>query len=287
MAINPIVILSSIAVIAVVLSTITYQFFDTAADKIIELSGEESATIAKIKAHDLGNSLQNKFEVITSNLELMTHSRSFQDNEPERAEMLFAQSQASTEDLSQLYGWVNRDGRVIWESNGEKNFGNTQFLSRDRSNEKWFVQARDSKSGYAMSLTNSLDNSHQLWISSPIMHWQTGEFEGVIYTAISLQKVNGYLTDQLYPETDVIIDLIDTDGTILYSQYPELVGLNYFGAEYQSRINSMPTKVDDLKGFDMFIQQSLQEGGADSSDFTYTGQMATTAYSSVIVNGSV
>jgi hypothetical protein len=47
---------------------------------------EESATIARIKAHDLGNSLENKFEVITSNLELMAHSRSIQDNDLESAE---------------------------------------------------------------------------------------------------------------------------------------------------------------------------------------------------------
>jgi hypothetical protein len=274
MLINPIVILSSIAITAIVSSIITYQFFDTAADKIIQLSGEESATIAKIKAHDLRNSLQNKFEVITSNLELMTHSRSIQDNEPLHAEMLFAQSQASTEDLSQRYGWVNRDGRTIWESKSEKSFTNVQSLSGDRSNEKWFVQARDNKSGYAMTLTDSLDNLPELWISSPITHWRTSDFEGVIYAAISLQKINGYLTDQLYPETDVIIDLIDTDGTILYSQYPQLVGLNYFGAEYQSLIKSMPKKVDDQKGFDIFIKQSLQEGGADSSDFTYMGHMA-------------
>jgi signal transduction histidine kinase len=287
MAMNPLIMTGFIAAVAIILSSITYQFFDTATGKIMELSVQQAESKARIKTHDLSNLLENKLEIVTNTLEVIGQAPVVQNKDIDRAKLLFDELQRSTQDLSEFYGWADNSGQIILTSSSEneENSKVSQYLSGDRSNEQWFLQTREDRTGYAMSLRDSFDNLSRVWISQPVIDSLNGQFDGVVYSVIPSQQISTYLTNNLYPEIETTITLMDTSGTILYSPWPEIIGLNYSSAQYQSTINSLPIRVDDREAFNNFIQQSIQESSAGSSHFSYAGQMATTAYSPITVNG--
>ena len=76
---QPLLVVSAIAVIAMSLAFTSYQFFDYAANKIIEIAAGEDRTSARILAHDLANSLANKLEGIQQNVQIIAQAPSVQE----------------------------------------------------------------------------------------------------------------------------------------------------------------------------------------------------------------
>lgn len=285
---QPLLVVSAIAVIAIFLAFTSYQFFNDAASKIIEIAAGEDRTSARILAHDLANSLANKLEGIQQNVQIIAQAPSVQDKSVEKVKTFLGITQQTSDDLTDFYGWLNKDGRIVWTSTANENPEIVQFIGVDRSDRDWFINARDTKKGYASSVDNSLDGIDRLFISYPIIDSQSGSFEGVIYAGVPLAKVNDYLASQLYSGKEITTSLMDMKGTILQAQYSNLSGMNYLSEEYQMAIAGAEEKVDDSEGLQKFIRYALANpsSGSDVADFTYGGQTASTAYSYVKI-GSI
>ncbi|WP_337863165.1 sensor histidine kinase [Nitrososphaera sp.] len=293
---QPFLILAPIGIIAILLSAIVYQFFNDAAAKVVDISAREARTAARVEAHDLAASVENKLEGILQNAKILAQAPTVQSGEVERAKALFLATQRTNSDMTDFYGWLDKDGRIVWSSIASENPEYTRFIDADRSDMGWFQIPRDTGRPASTAATSSLDDVYRLYISNPIVDAQTGEFEGVVYAGISLSKLNDYLGRQLYPGLETTTGLMDMEGTILHAKYPELVGINYFGPEYKKIISAAPVKADDPQGMEQFIRQSLENGKAattataaaamsGSADFSYSGQPATTAYSYVRIDG--
>ena len=286
---QPLLVVSAIAVIAMSLAFTSYQFFDYAASKIIEIAAGEDRTSARILAHDLANSLANKLEGIQQNVQIIAQAPSVQEKSVEKAKAFLGMTQQTSEDMTDFYGWLDKDGKIVWTSTANDNPEITQSIGADRSDRDWFINARDAKKGYASSVDNSLDGVDRLFISYPITDAQSGSFEGVIYAGVSLAKVSNYLGSQLYSGKEVATSVMDMKGTILKDQYSNLSGMNYFSKEYQmATAEEEMNKVDDIEGLRNFVRYALANpsSGPGVADFTYGGQTASTAYSYVKVGST-
>jgi signal transduction histidine kinase len=279
---QPRLLVGAIATVAVLLAFTSYQFFNDAANRIIEVAAAEDRTSARILAHDLANSLSNKLEGVQQNVQIIAQSPSVQDRDIENVKALLRATQQTSDDLTDFYGWLDGDGRIVWASSAGENSDAARFVGVDRSDRDWFTGARDAKEGYAISAIDSLDGIDRLFISYPIIGSQSGGFEGVIYAGVPLAKVNDFLASQLYPEKEIATDLVDMKGTILQAKHPDLLGMNFFSEEYQAAIGGYSTRFQEL------VRQALADpsSGPGAADFIYGGQAASAAYSYVKVGGT-
>lgn len=284
---QPRLLVSAVAAVAMLLAFTSYQFFNDAANKIIEVAAAEDRTSARILAHDLANSLANKLEGIQQNVQIIAQSPSVQDKSVEKVKAFLGATQQTSDDLTDFYGWLGKDGRIVWTSSDSENPDFARFIGVDRSDRDWFTGARDTKKGYASSVVDSLDGTDRLFISYPIIDSQIGSFEGVIYAGVPLAKVNDFLGSQLYPGKEITTDLMDMEGTILQTGYPNLLGMNYFSEEYQTAITGIEN-ADDSERLQEFVRHALADpsSGSGSADFVYGGQAGSAAYSYVKVGSA-
>lgn len=280
---QPRLIVSAIATVAILLAFTSYQFFNYAANEIIEVAAAEDRTSARILAHDLANSLANKLEGVQRNVQIIARAPSVQGKSIEEVKVFLQSAQQTSNDLTDFYGWLDEDGRIVWTSSASENSDLERLVGVDRSDREWFTGAKAGKS-YASPVMDSLDGTDRLFISHPITDGQSG-FEGVIYAGIPLAKINDFLRSQLYPGKEIATDLIDMEGTILQTAHPDLLGMNYFSEEYQMAIAG--DNADDSKGLQEFVRQALANPSSESgaADFIYGGRAASVAYSYVRVGG--
>lgn len=282
---SPLLLVSIIIVIAALLAFASYQFFNDAASKTIDIAAGGDRTSARIMAHDLANSLANKLGGIEQNVQIIAQSPPVQDGDVEKVKAFLAVTQKTSSDLTDFYGWAGRDGRIIWTSFASENPGSVQFIGVDRSGSDWFANARDTGRGYASSAIEALDGVDRLFISYPVTG-KAGEFEGVVYAGVPLAKINSYLGGQLYLGKDVTTTLMDMKGTVLQTKYPDLLGMNYASKEYQMAVAGAE-KPDDVAGLQKFMQGALENpSGSGVADFSYDGRQASIAYSYVRI-GSI
>jgi hypothetical protein len=64
-------------------------------------------------------------------------------------------------------------------------------------------------------------------------------FKGIVYSGIRLDTVGELLKDQLIPEFQSSVTLLDRDGTILYSPNDTYIGQNVFQMKLISNLPSL------------------------------------------------
>ena len=77
-------ILIAIAVVAILLSVFSYQYYTFTANKISNIATHEVETNAQIQVHDLSQILSNKFESISNLLLTLADSPAIHNNEYKR-----------------------------------------------------------------------------------------------------------------------------------------------------------------------------------------------------------
>jgi signal transduction histidine kinase len=281
---RPRLLVSVIAIVAIVLAFTSYQFFNYAANRIIEIAAAEDRTSARILAHDLANSLANKLEGVQQNVQIIAQAPSVQSKSIEEVKVFLQSAQQTSDDLTDFYGWLGKDGSIVWTSSASQDPGLERLVGVDRSDRDWFAGARDTGKGHASSVVDSLDGTNRLFISHPIIDNRSGSFEGVIYAGIPLAKINDFLGSQLYPGKEIATDLLDTKGTVLQAAHPGLLGMNYFSEEYQAAMAGAENASSE--GLQEFVRHALASPPSGAADFTYGGQTASAAYSYVRVGGA-
>ena len=109
-------------------------------------------------------------------------------------------------------------------------------------------------------------------------------FTGVVVASIRLESLGNFLKDQLYPQFNSTIGLLDKNGTILYApRAQQYVGENIFGNKFQSSVSSI-LHTPESKNLLNDLSNSLQ-GNTGSKDILINGIMNTVAYRPVVVSG--
>ena len=77
-------------------------------------------------------------------------------------------------------------------------------------------------------------------LQAPVTIMSKGIFTGVVVTSIRLETLGNFLKDQLFPQFNSTIGLLDKNGTILYATgAQQYAGENIFGNKFQSALSSL------------------------------------------------
>jgi C4-dicarboxylate-specific signal transduction histidine kinase len=112
-----------IAIIATILSILSYQYSSFTASKIAGISSEDVRSNARIEAYHLSQILIHSINSITNNLEALTNSVPLLYSDNQTVKFLLNNAQDSTRELTSAYYLIDSNGKVIAAS---KRFGPEQ-----------------------------------------------------------------------------------------------------------------------------------------------------------------
>ncbi len=279
-------ILITISVVALLLSVFSYQYYTFTSAKISDIASHEVKTNAQIQVHDLSQILSNKFESTSNLLQTLAEAPAIHNNEYKRTFDIINSRQHFSNQLTDFYMWLDKNGKMNWLSNINQS-EYQKYKGIDLSYRPYFSVPRDTHTAYYSSLLESNDNIPRLYISYPIIN-TTGKgspeiFTGVVVASIRATTLGTVLLHQLIPQFNSTLGLLDRKGMVLYSSTPSFIGKDVFGKDIQSTLSSLiPTQ--DKNSLNNLIKSSL-EGGSGSGDISIQGKTSTISYEPVINNG--
>jgi signal transduction histidine kinase len=279
-------ILISIAIVAILLSVFSYQYYTSTSAKIADIASHEIKTNAQIQVHDLSQILSNKFESISALLQTLADSPAIHNNEYKRASAVVNIREQYSKQLTDFYMWLDKNGRMNWLSNINQSTYQ-KYKGTDLSYRPYFSVPRDTHAAYYSSLIESNDKVPRLYVSYPIINMtgkgSPGVFTGVVVASIRSITLGNVLQHQLIPQFNSTVGLLDRKGIVLYSSTPSFIGKDVFGKDIQSMLSSLlPLEAKD--SLNNIIRNSLQ-GSTGSGDISIQGKTSTISYEPVNING--
>ncbi|MBV9175443.1 MAG: sensor histidine kinase [Nitrososphaeraceae archaeon] len=280
------VILIAISAIAILLSVFSYQYYTFTSAKISDIASHEIKTNAQIQVHDLSQTLSNRFESINALLQTLADSPAIHNNEYERASIVINTRQQYSNQLTDFYMWLDKNGKINWLSNINQSVYQ-KYKGTDLSFRPYFSIPRDTHSAYYSSLIESNDKVPRLYVSYPVINMtgkgSPGIFTGVVVASIRSITLGNVLQHQLIPQFNSTVGLLDRKGIVLYSSTPSFIGKDVFGKDIQSMLSSLlPLEAKD--SLNNIIRNSLQ-GSTGSGDISIQGKTSTISYEPVKING--
>jgi hypothetical protein len=290
-------ILVAIVGIAALLAVLSYEYTTFISNRIVDIASQEIRSNVRIEAHDISLILANKLQTVGALLQTLAESPALHNNEYKRADIIINTRQNSSRDLTDFYMWLDKDGKINWISNiNQSTF--QKYKRTDLSYRPYFTIPKQTQTVYYSSLIESNDKVPRLYISYPVVNKTAtgsgsangngsgnGILTGVVVTSVRLEALGSYLNNQLFPQFNSTIGLLDRNGIILYATGgQQYAGENVFGNKFQSLLSSSlhPATSKDLLN-DM-LRNSLK-GATGIGDVLINGKMSTIAYQPVVVNG--
>lgn len=274
-------VLGIVAALSIALSAVSYVVSSNASQDIQEIASEESRSVARTSAHDLGVSLSNKFGSVASNLEILANAPLIVSGDAE-SQPLFEAAQSSTADLTDGYYLLNRQGVIVTHSDlGTGRY--PDYRGDDLSFRDYFQIPRDTGAPYNTDVLDSRDGALRMYMSHPLFS-PDGAFAGVVVASVSAAALGPILESQALPEIESYVSVLGKEGRLITARLPELIGENHFGEKVQSLVYGPVIPEEQRESHNSFVRQSL-EGGSGYADFTILGTQTTVTYSPVMVSG--
>lgn len=278
-----------IAIIAIILSVLSYQYSSLTANKIAGIASDDVRSNARTEAYHLSQILIHRINSVTNNLGFLTNSLLVLNSENQTIQLLLDNAQNNTADLTDAYYLLDSHGRVISSSN----YSGTQLefeSGLDLSKMEYYLIPRNTKLQYYSTVTQSIEGP-KIFVSFPIFNSKsdllgkanetnmTELFRGVIVTAIDVERVGKFLQDKLSPELIGNVGLMDNNGIFLYARNESLIGKNFLSQDFQSTI---PANIKD--SYNDILRRSLgPEPG--SEDVSFNDKTITISYQPIIIDG--
>lgn len=295
---NSLVMLIVISATAIVFSMLAYQYSNSISTKVVDIATQEIRSNAIIQAHDLSEILTNRIESIIPLLQTLADSPAVQNNEYQRARLIIDFRQNYTSGLTDFYMWLDKDGKIVWISNINST-AYQQYKGFDLSYRPYFTMAKNSSMEYYSSAIESNDRVPRYFLSYPILSKQGGEyrnvnatekgsFMGVVVAGIRTGILGELLKNQLLPQFNSTIGLLDNNGLVLYADSQSFVGKNIFGKEIQSALSTLlSAKSRDELNEALKNSVNSDGGGSSSMDvISKQGTINTIAFAPVLLNGT-
>ncbi|MGB6531016.1 MAG: sensor histidine kinase [Candidatus Nitrosopolaris sp.] len=289
------VILALTAAVALILSIFAYQYSTFTSNKIVDIASQEVRSNARIEVHDVSQILANKLQTVGALLQTLTESPAINNNEYKRADIVINSRQHSSSDLTDFYMWLDKNGKINWISNiNETTY--QKYKGTDLSYRPYFTIPKYTHTVYYSSLIQSNDKVPRLYISYPVINMtgtvtSMGTFSGVVVASIRLETLGNFLKNQILPQFNSTIGLLDRNGIILYTtpkqfgittNTQQYVGEYVFGDKFQSVLSSSLQPPASKNLINDLIKKSLQ-GNTGSGDILINGKMNTIAYQPVVI----
>jgi len=276
--------LATIALLAVILSVASHQYSQASLTTATEIASDDIRNNAEIQTLDLSTMFATRLEAVDSNLQILSTSPSLRNQE--EPEILIDVAQASTEYLTKFYLLRDSEGALVAVS-GRNDSDYLYYLGADDQNH--FRVPQETLAPYisgVVDIPNSSVKRPIMYISYPIIDPTVSnqadgrnQFRGIVAAAIDLD-ITRQLADRSTSYTRInIVEILDSDGTILYSKTEPLIGRNILSGELPwTVLDSEESAVND------FIARTVK-GISDSGDFSINGIKSTLVSEPVIVNG--
>src|SRR5437879_5071987 len=272
-----IVILVVIAGIALMLSIFSYQYSVLTSKKIADIASQEVRSNVRIEVHDLTQILGKQLQTVSALLQTLTPSPLIKNNKYQKsAFVLFKSRQNSTNELTNLYMWLDSNGKIVWISNMNQSTYQ-KYRGTDLSYRPYFTVPKGTHAAYYSSVIDSNDKVPRLYISYPIINSSTGIFKGVVVAGINVYTLGNLLKNQLFPQFNSTIGLLDRNGIILYTNPQQYVGDFIFGNKFQSLLSSLLRPPESIILLINLIRTSLQ-GYTGVCDIHYNYKLRYLAY---------
>ena len=296
---NSLVMLIAISATAITLSILAYQYSNSISTKVVDIATQEIRSNAIIQAHDLSEILANRIESIIPLLQTLADSPAIQNNEYQRARVIIDYRQNYTSDLTDFYMWLDKDGKIVWISNINST-AYQQYKDFDLSYRPYFTMAKNTSMEYYSSVIESNDRVPRYFLSYPLLSKQGGEyrdvnatekgsFMGVVVAGIRTSILGELLKNQLLPQFNSTIGLVDKNGLVLYANSQSFVGKNIFGKEIQSALSTLLSARSRDQLNEALKSSVNSDDGSSSSSMdviSKQGTVNTIAFSPVLLNGT-
>jgi signal transduction histidine kinase len=290
--------LIAISATAIVFSMLAYQYSNSISTKVVDIATQEIRSNAIIQAHDLSEILTNRIESIIPLLQTLADAPAVQNNEYQRARLIIDFRQNYTSGLTDFYMWLDKDGKIVWISKINST-AYQQYKGFDLSYRPYFTMAKNSSMEYYSSVIESNDRVPRYYLSYPILSKQGGEyrnvnatekgsFMGVVVAGIRTGTLGELLKNQLLPQFNSTIGLLDKNGLVLYADSQSFVGKNIFGKEIQSALSTL-LSAKSRDQLNEVLKNSVNSDGGGSSSIdviSKQGTINTIAFAPVLLNGT-
>jgi signal transduction histidine kinase len=281
-----IIILIVIVVVATLLSIFSYQYYASTSAKIADIATHEIRTNTQIQAHDISQILTNRIESTTALLQTLADSPAIHNNEYKRAYTIINSRQQYSGQVTDFYMWLDKNGKLNWLSDMNQT-AYQKYKGTDLSYRPYFTIPKNTLTVYYSTLIESNDKVPRLYISYPVVNMtgsdSKGVFTGIVAASINVNTLGNVLKNQLFPQFNSTIGVLDKNGIILYTNPSSFIGKHVFGAEVQSAFSSMLSSQAKYS-LNNLLRDSLQ-GNAGSGDIIAQNKVNTIAYEPVKVNG--
>jgi signal transduction histidine kinase len=273
-----------IAAVAIGLSLLSYQHSLLTSERIAIGATQDLKDNGRIQAYDISKSLENRLESVRSNLEILAKAPVIQNGEDSQARTLINTAENTTKGFTDSYFWVDETGKLQWTGAFVNETVYNQYYGGDRTDRPYFTEPRDTHMPYISTLRDSVDGVPRIYTAYPIIANNDtvgGTFKGVLVASMNLVSLGNSINEQLPPDSQGSVSLMDRDGTILYTQNETLLGKNYFSDELQTLLftNYIPANQKDT--FNTLIRDSIA-GNSGTAEYSSSGVPLILAYNPVM-----
>jgi signal transduction histidine kinase len=272
-----------------VLSLVSYFYFVSVSNEIGDTIRNGLRQHSKNEAFHLCEILEREIQFIVSSTNIAVNSPSIQSGKVEQGSEVINLAQQRTSSLTDRFFWLDASGKTIWSStfmNNPEEY--EQYRGSDVSDRPYFVEvARTNKPYFGPVIKSPIDNSQRMFISYPV--FVDGSFRGVVVASIKADQLAKSITEESSLGFESSVEIVDSQGSIVYSQAPEHIGENLFGEKLQSPVLQAPAfeSQEKLEEFNEFLRMSIDPTipkEVHSRDFrTVTGDTATIIVSPIRV----
>ena len=156
----------------IIVSISTYQFFIDNSKKIDSIALQNIIGNSKLQVEELAISLSNKIATVTANLEIISDSPSIHMHLPNAKSLLYS-GQKTTNNLTEFYAWLNKDGKIVWVTLFENKTFYEKNADFNSSNREHFKVVKSTLNPHITPVIKSITGSNTIFISYPILGNQT------------------------------------------------------------------------------------------------------------------
>jgi len=272
-----------IAAVAIGLSLLSYQYSILMSEKIATAATQDLKDNARIQAYDMSKSLENRLESVRNNLEILANAPLIELGGYSQARVLVNTAENSTKGFTDSYFWIDEMGKLQWAGAFVDQKVYDQYYGGDRTDRPYFTEPLDTHQPYFSTLRDSVDGVPRVYLAYPIIanNDSGGTFKGIVAASMNLKSLGNSINEQLPPDSQGTVSLMDRDGTILYTQNDTLAGKNYFSDEVQSLLSTNYVLANQKDTFNAIMQDSIA-GNSGTGEYSSSGVPLILAYNPVM-----
>ena len=156
----------------IIVSISTYQFFIDNSKKIDSIALQNIIGNSKLQVEELAISLSNKIATVTANLKIISDSPSIHMHLPNAKSLLYS-GQKTTNNLTEFYAWLNKDGKIAWVTLFDNKTLYEKNVDFNLSNREHFKVVKSTLNPHITPVIKSITGSNTIFISYPILGNQT------------------------------------------------------------------------------------------------------------------